>query len=141
MEVFGTDYPTPDGTCIRDYIHVSDLARAHVAALALSARRRRSPTSSIAATRSGFSVLEVIDAVKRVSGVDFDVRMSPRRAGRSRGHRRRPRPRSARGSAGGPSTTISTPIVAQALAWERRVDELRLRPDGSRRPVRSSLPT
>ena len=80
MEVFGTDYPTPDGTCIRDYIHVKDLAIAHVAAL----KYLRSGGSSDAFNcgySKGFSVLEIIEAVKRVSGVDFEVRMSPRRAG------------------------------------------------------------
>ncbi|WP_127519572.1 UDP-glucose 4-epimerase GalE [Mesorhizobium sp. Z1-4] len=80
MEVFGTDYPTPDGTCIRDYIHVSDLADAHYLAL----KRLRVGGDSIVANCGygrGYSVLEVIDAVKKVVGHDFDVRVSGRRAG------------------------------------------------------------
>jgi UDP-glucose 4-epimerase len=80
MEVFGTDYPTQDGTCIRDYIHVTDLIRAHVAALDYLRAGGSSDVFNCGYSR-GFSVLEVIDAVKRVSGVDFEVRLSPRRPG------------------------------------------------------------
>src|SRR3954470_2451119 len=80
IEVFGTDYPTPDGSCLRDYIQVSDLARAHVAALAHLRRGGESLTLNCGYGR-GFSVLEVIEVVKRVSGVDFEVRYVPRRAG------------------------------------------------------------
>jgi len=80
MEVFGTDYPTPDGTCIRDYIHVCDLARAHADALRHLRSGRPSLTLNCGYGR-GFSVLEVIDAVKRVSGVDFKFSMSGRRPG------------------------------------------------------------
>jgi UDP-glucose 4-epimerase len=69
-EVFGTDYSTPDGTCIRDYIHVSDLVQAHTEALAYLRAGGASMTLNCGYGR-GFSVLEVIDAVKRVSGVDF----------------------------------------------------------------------
>lgn len=80
IEVFGTDYPTEDGTCIRDYIHVTDLVRAHRAALR---HLRDGGGSEIfnCGYSKGFSVLEVIDAVKRVSGADFEVRNAPRRAG------------------------------------------------------------
>ncbi len=80
MDVFGTDYPTPDGTCIRDYIHVSDLAGAHSDALptcAGAAHRRRSTPATAAAIRC----LEVIDTVKKVSGVDFRVDLAERRPG------------------------------------------------------------
>jgi UDP-glucose 4-epimerase len=80
LSVFGTDYPTPDGTCVRDYIHVSDLARAHLDAL----RHLRGGARSITLNCGyghGFSVLEVIDTVKRVSGVDFKVEFAPRRPG------------------------------------------------------------
>jgi UDP-glucose 4-epimerase len=80
MEVFGTDYPTPDGTCIRDYIHVTDLIRAHVAALDYLRTGGKSDIFNCGYSK-GFSVLEVIEAVKRVSGVDFDVRLVPRRPG------------------------------------------------------------
>jgi UDP-glucose 4-epimerase len=80
IEVFGTDYPTEDGTCIRDYIHVTDLVRAHMAALR---HLRDGGDSEIfnCGYSKGFSVLQVIDAVKRVSGADFEVRNAPRRAG------------------------------------------------------------
>ncbi len=81
VSVFGTDYDTPDGTGIRDYIHVVDLARAHVLALeALIAEPDRSLTMNCGYGR-GFSVLEVLDAVERVSGRKLDRRMAPRRAG------------------------------------------------------------
>jgi UDP-glucose 4-epimerase len=80
IEVFGTDYPTPDGTCIRDYIHVWDLVNAHLCAL----KRLRSGGKSIIANcgyGKGYSVIEVLDAVKKVSGSNFRVDFSPRRLG------------------------------------------------------------
>jgi len=80
MDIFGTDYPTPDGTCIRDYIHVTDLARAHIAALEHLRAGGGNLTMNCGYGR-GYSVKEVTDVVKRVSGVDFPVRLSPRRAG------------------------------------------------------------
>ena len=80
MQVYGTDYPTPDGTCIRDYIHVSDLVRAHADALAYLRGGGASATLNCGYGR-GFSVLEVIDKVKRVSGVDFKVEHTGRRPG------------------------------------------------------------
>lgn len=80
MEVFGTDYPTHDGTCIRDYIHVADLISAHVAALDYLRSGGKSEIFNCGYSK-GFSVLEVIEAVKRVSGVDFEVRFVARRPG------------------------------------------------------------
>jgi len=80
LDLYGTDYPTPDGTCIRDYIHVSDLVRAHSAALGHLRRGGESATFNCGYGR-GASVLEVIAAVKRVSGRDFPVEISGRRAG------------------------------------------------------------
>jgi UDP-glucose 4-epimerase len=80
VDVFGTDYPTPDGTCIRDYIHVSDLVRAHSDALAYLRTGGSSVTLNCGYGR-GFSVLEVIDMVKRVSGIDFRTEFAPRRLG------------------------------------------------------------
>ena len=80
MQVFGTDYPTPDGTCVRDYIHVSDLVAAHRLAL----ERLRAGGASLVANCGyghGYSVLEVIDAVRRAFGRDFDVRTGGRRPG------------------------------------------------------------
>lgn len=80
MDVFGTDYPTHDGTCVRDYIHVSDLACAHRAALSYLRKGGTSDVFNCGYSR-GYSVSDVIDAVKKVSGRDFDVRLSPRRPG------------------------------------------------------------
>ncbi len=80
MDVFGTDYPTPDGTCIRDYIHVSDLVRAHSDALRYLRGGGESATFNCGYGR-GFSVLEVIETVKRVSGIDFRVDLAERRPG------------------------------------------------------------
>ncbi|WP_114227670.1 MULTISPECIES: UDP-glucose 4-epimerase GalE [Sphingomonas] len=81
VDVFGTDYPTPDGTCIRDYIHVSDLADAHVAALkALIANPDENLTMNCGYGR-GFSVLEMLDALDKVNGAPVERRMGPRRAG------------------------------------------------------------
>jgi UDP-glucose 4-epimerase len=80
MEVFGTDYPTPDGTCLRDYIHVADLTHAHMVALRYLRAGGASDVFNCGYGR-GFSVLEVIDAVKRASERNFEVRHSPRRPG------------------------------------------------------------
>jgi UDP-glucose 4-epimerase len=105
LDVFGTDYPTPDGTCIRDYIHVMDLARAHADAL----RHLRSGGPSLTLNCGyghGFSVLEVIDTVKRVSGVDFKVEKAPRRAG-------------------DPAQIVAaTDLIRNALGWQPRLDDL-----------------
>src|SRR5207247_8286766 len=80
LEVYGTDYPTPDGTCIRDYIHVGDLVAAHSDALRYLRHGGESLTLNCGYGR-GFSVLEVVDAVKRASGVDFRVEFAARRPG------------------------------------------------------------
>ena len=80
MSVFGTDYDTRDGTCIRDYIHVEDLAKAHVMALKYMAGGGESKVLNCGYGR-GFTVREVIDMVKDQSGVDFPVQETGRRAG------------------------------------------------------------
>src|SRR5450631_2543116 len=80
VDVFGTDYPTPDGSCIRDFIHVSDLAQAHRAALAYLRGGGASATLNCGYGR-GYSVLETIEAVRRVSGRNFAVQYAPRRPG------------------------------------------------------------
>jgi UDP-glucose 4-epimerase len=80
IDVFGADYPTPDGTCIRDFIHVSDLAQAHRAALAYLRAGGRSETLNCGYGH-GYSVLEVIEAVRRVSGRSFAVNQASRRPG------------------------------------------------------------
>jgi UDP-glucose 4-epimerase len=80
IDVFGTDYPTPDGSCIRDFIHVSDLAQAHRAALSYLRGGGASVTLNCGYGR-GYSVLETIEAVRRVSGRNFAVQYARRRPG------------------------------------------------------------
>lgn len=80
LPVFGTDYDTPDGSCIRDYIHVDDLARAHVMALSHLMTRAEPLTLNLGSGR-GVSVLEVLDAVRRVTGRHVPFRVAPRRDG------------------------------------------------------------
>jgi len=80
MSIFGEDYDTPDGTCIRDYIHVSDLVDAHVLALRHLEGDGGTGVFNLGNQR-GFSVREVVDAVHRVTQRDFEVRMGPRRPG------------------------------------------------------------
>ena len=80
MKINGTDYPTPDGTCIRDYVHVVDLAEAHMAAMDYLRDGGESIIVNCGYGR-GFSVRAVIDAVRRQSGVDFPVEIGERRAG------------------------------------------------------------
>ena len=119
LEVFGTDYPTPDGTCIRDYIHVADLARAHRAALNYLRHGGASITLNCGYGR-GYSVLEVIEAIRRAAGINLAVRMAPRRPGD---------PMSIVAEAGRIRERLSwVPewddldiIVSHALAWERRL--------------------
>ncbi len=81
--VFGNDYPTPDGTCIRDYIHVVDLAEAHVVALQRLLKKKNTSAYEIynLGTGKGSSVLEVITAFERVSGKKLNYKIAPRRAG------------------------------------------------------------
>lgn len=122
--VFGTDYDTPDGTGVRDYIHVSDLAQAHVLALAELVNSPHDCLTMNCGYGSGFSVLQVLDAVDRVTNNKIVRVMQPRRAG-------------------DPDSLISDnsrikatvpwvpqhadldTIVAHALAWERKLDEIR----------------
>lgn len=78
--IFGDDYPTPDGTCIRDYIHVADLADAHVKALRALMDGAESATSNIGTGR-GWSVRELVDTAARVTGRVIPVRVGPRRLG------------------------------------------------------------
>jgi UDP-glucose 4-epimerase len=77
--IFGTDYPTPDGTCIRDYVHIADLVRAHL--VALEALEQRDQLVYNVGTGRGFSVREVIASARRVSGKPIAVAESPRRPG------------------------------------------------------------
>ena len=123
LEVFGTDYPTPDGTCIRDYIHVTDLVAAHLDALRYLRAGGKSEVLNCG-YGSGFSVLDVIASVKRVSQADFPVRMGPRREGDSAAL-------VAQASRVGevlgwvPRLNRLDTIVGHALAWEKRLIEYR----------------
>jgi UDP-glucose 4-epimerase len=125
LDVFGDDYPTPDGSCIRDYIHVSDLVRAHSDAL----RHLRAGSPSLTLNCGyghGFSVLEVVDTVKRVSGSDFKVEMAPRRDGDPA--QIVADSTQARATLGWrPRFDDLSTIVAHALAWERELMKRRPR--------------
>ena len=79
--VFGTDYPTPDGSCIRDYVHVEDLALAHLAAVDYLAEDAQEFSTFNVGTGIGASVIEVLDALKIASGIDFEVAIGERRPG------------------------------------------------------------
>jgi UDP-glucose-4-epimerase GalE len=81
VTIFGDDYPTPDGTCIRDYIHVSDLAEAHATALELTAKSEPGLEVCNLGTASGFSVAEVVAAAEKVTGREVPRRMGERRPG------------------------------------------------------------
>ena len=119
MQVFGTDYPTPDGTCIRDYIHVTDLIRAHSDALRYL-RQGGVPTTLNCGYGHGFSVIEVIETVKKVSGTDFRVELSaPRPGDPARIVAGSDRARAALGWQ--PQLDDLPTIVAHALAWERKL--------------------
>lgn len=121
MEVFGTDYDTPDGTCLRDYIHVSDLISAHMDALG---HLRRGGESGIfnCGYGKGFSVLEVIKAVERVHGSKLNVKYAPRRAGDPAGIvAGADKARSVLGWQ--PKHDNLDFIVASALRWERHLQQ------------------
>lgn len=119
MDVFGTDYPTPDGTCLRDYIHVTDLVRAHLSALA----HLRTGGDSMVANCGyghGYSVKEVIDTVRSVTKVDFRADYAPRRPGDAAAvvaDATRARTR----LGWKPEHDDLTEIVEAAYAWERRL--------------------
>jgi UDP-glucose 4-epimerase len=105
MSIFGTDFDTPDGTGIRDYIHVDDLARAHVDALDYLDRQSVSQTLNCGYGR-GYSVRQVIEKVKEISGVDFPVIATSRRAG-------------------DPACAIAAPErITQVLGWQPQFDDL-----------------
>jgi UDP-glucose 4-epimerase len=105
MEIFGDDYPTRDGTGLRDYIHVSDLAEAHV--LALDHLREGGESLTLnCGYGNGVSVREVVDTIRKVSGTDFEVRMSPRRPG-------------------DPAAVVANPgQIRERLGWRPRHDDL-----------------
>jgi UDP-glucose 4-epimerase len=123
LDVYGTDYPTPDGTCVRDYIHVSDLARAHSAALA-HLRRGGATMTFNCGYGHGYSVLDVIGAIERTIGRKLPVQMVGRRPGDpanlvadvSRIHS---------ALEWKPEFDNLDTIVSHALAWERLLQEAR----------------
>ena len=105
MYIHGTDYPTPDGTCVRDYIHVDDLAQAHLDALDYLERGGASTVLNCGYGH-GHSVREVIEAVRKASGVDFRVEEGPRRPG-------------------DPSALVaSNRRIGEVLGWRPRHDDL-----------------
>lgn len=105
LSVFGTDYPTPDGTGVRDYIHVSDLADAHVKSLDYLRAGGESKTMNCGYGH-GYSVREVIETTKRITGVDFPVKEEPRRAGDP------------------PSLVASVELIHKTLDWRPKYDDL-----------------
>jgi UDP-glucose 4-epimerase len=121
MSIFGTDYETPDGTCVRDYIHVTDLIAAHGLLLDHLQRGGESLTLNCAYGR-GYSVREVVETVKQVSGVDFEIIESPRRAGdpasiTATGEKMR------RVLGWRPEHDDLTEIVRSAYAWEKKLEQ------------------
>lgn len=80
IKMFGTDYPTQDGTCVRDYVHVNDLARAHILALEKMFKDNVSERFNLG-SGNGFSVAEIVKEAKRITGIDFTVEKAPRRDG------------------------------------------------------------
>ena len=122
LDIFGEDYPTRDGTCVRDYIHVTDLIDAHLAALAYL-RRGGAPLVCNCGYGHGATVKEVVDVVKRVSGVDFPVNRVGRRAGDPAAIvARADRVREVLGWR--PQRDDLEGIVRQALDWERRLHNM-----------------
>ncbi len=122
LQVFGTDYPTPDGSCLRDYIQVTDLARAHLDALRYLRAGGKSLLANCGYAR-GYSVLDVIDAVKRISGVDFAVEYAARRPGDPAAIvAANDRARQTLGWT--PQHDDLDEIVRQALDWEKKLTQL-----------------
>lgn len=132
VQVYGDDYPTPDGTAVRDYIHVGDLATAHIAALDALAAGRPSAFLNLGTGR-GHSVLEVIAAARRITGHPIPVQLSARRPGDP------PQlvadPRAAQAYLNWrPACSDLEHIIASAWRWRRR------RPDGYPKPVTPEHP-
>lgn len=123
IEIFGDDYPTPDGTCIRDYLHVTDLIDAHLAALAHLRAGKGNLTCNVGYGH-GYSVKDIIDTVKRVSGREFPVHVGPRRLGDAiEVVASADRVRDVLGWA--PKLDDIEKIVTHALRWEERLMTMR----------------
>ena len=119
LEIYGSDYPTPDGTCLRDYIQVTDLVRAHADALRYLRQGGESLICNCGYAK-GFSVREVVEVVKTVSGIDFAVKQSDRRAGDPAAIvADNARIKAVLGWT--PRHDDLNEIVSQALRWERRL--------------------
>lgn len=118
LEVYGTDYPTPDGTCVRDYIHVSDLVAAHLRALRYLRGGGQSETLNCGYGH-GYSVLDVVGCTKRVAGSDFPVRLRNRRPGDPATLVARA-DRLAEKLSWSPRHDKLDTIISHALAWEKR---------------------
>jgi UDP-glucose 4-epimerase len=121
MNLYGDDYETPDGTCVRDYIHVSDLATAHLAALEHLLAGGDDMVLNCGYGR-GFSVRQVLAAVERAAGTPLDVDVAPRRPGDAPELVADPR-RLRQRLAWAPTHDDLDTIVESALAWERRLHE------------------
>jgi len=106
FEIFGNDYPTPDGTAIRDYIHVLDLAEAHVAALKFMEKKKVGFQAFNVGTGKGYSVMEVVNMVKKVSGIDFASPIGPRRPGDA------------------PETVAKVDKIKKELGWKPKYSDL-----------------
>ncbi len=105
IKIFGDDYPTPDGTCVRDYIHVEDLASAHI--LALEALKEKEVLHYNLGNGNGFSVKEVVETVREVTGRDIPAEITPRRAG-------------------DPATLIAdSRLIREELGWNPKYPDLR----------------
>jgi UDP-glucose 4-epimerase len=105
LQIFGTDYPTPDGTCVRDYIHVNDLSEAHILALECPVRQDLSAVFNLGYGH-GYSVREVVRAAKKVTGIDFPVEETGRREGDP------------------PSLIADSSKAKSILGWQPRYDNL-----------------
>ena len=83
LKIFGNDYDTPDGTCIRDYIHVMDLAKAHVFAIQRLEKRQNATPSEVfnLGTGNGYSVMEIVNTFEKVTGIKLNYQIAPRRPG------------------------------------------------------------
>ena len=105
FKIYGTDYPTPDGTAIRDYIHVMDLAEAHILAMEYLLQTQKSDVFNVGYGK-GYSVKKVVETVKRVTGIDFPIEETERRPGDP------------------PILVADNTKIKRVLGWEPKYDDL-----------------